>query len=171
MAKKQRKDSQKNKIMIIYGFMCSGKTTLAKALSKKLNIKFYDTDIEFEKKYGSIYNFIEKNGLKKFRIIERSIFKKLLKNKNSVISAGGGIFPRSKNFIEVFLNPCWEVLKKRLLKNYKTRPLLKNIKNNIYEVKRLYFKRLKKYKKAKYIITEAKRKIVLKKLIKIWNSN
>jgi shikimate kinase len=143
------KKSKKYKNIILYGFMCSGKTTVARKLSKKLKMKFIDTDLVFERKYGKIKKFVSKYGFKKFRKIEKELFKKLIKEKNVIISVGGGIFPlKIKKSLQIFLNPPFKVLEKRFIKNKKTRPLLLNYPENKKEIINLYKKRLKKYKKA-----------------------
>jgi shikimate kinase len=143
------KKNKKYKNIILYGFMCSGKTTVARKLSKKLKMKFIDTDLVFERKYGKIKKFVSQYGFKKFRKIENEIFKKLIKEKNVVISVGGGIFPlKIKKSLQIFLNPPFKVLEKRFIKNKKTRPLLLNYPENKKEIISLYKKRLKKYKKV-----------------------
>jgi shikimate kinase len=155
MEKKNRKNNKKYKNVILYGFMCSGKTTIAKKLSKKLALKFIDTDLIFEKKYGSIKKFVERYGFKKFREIEKKIFRNSIKEKDAVISAGGGIFPsKLVNSLQIFLNPPFSVLEKRFFKNKKERPLLTNYPLNKKEIIKLYLKRIKKYRKAGYEIKE-----------------
>ena len=51
-----------NKKIILCGFMASGKTTVGKALSKKLNIDYVDTDELLVETYGqSISDIFEKD--------------------------------------------------------------------------------------------------------------
>lgn len=38
--------------LILIGFMGSGKSTVGKILSKSLEMKFFDTDLEIEKEQG-----------------------------------------------------------------------------------------------------------------------
>lgn len=172
MAKKNRENNKKYKKIIIYGFMGCGKTTTGILLSQKLNIPFYDTDIEFEKKYGSIKNFVTEKGIRNFRKIEKKIVDKIFKKSNCVISAGGGIFPGGKNAdLEVFINAPWKVLYKRLIKDNANRPLLKNFEKNKYKIKKLYLKRLKKYRKAALIIKETDINKIVERIIKVWKSN
>jgi len=168
MEKKRKKNNKKYKNIILYGFMCSGKTTIAKKLSNKLNLKFIDTDLIFQKRYGNIKKFVLKYGFKKFRVIEKKIFKEVIKSKNSVIAVGGGIFPKKlKNSLQIFLNPPLSIIKKRLLKDKKIRPLLINYPKNQNEIIKLYYKRLKKYKKADYEIKKSNIKRIIN-LIKFY---
>lgn len=163
MAKKNRKNTEKYKNIIFYGFMCSGKTTAGKYVARKLGLKFKDTDLEFEKKFGKIKNFVNNYGLKKFRQLEKKIFSKLKKESNMVISCGGGIYPGGdKKNLEIFLDIPWDRLKKRLIKNKDSRPLLKNFPQNEKSIKKLYLKRKKYYRKAKLIIKTEKIKDIFK---------
>ena len=57
--------------LVLLGMMGSGKSSMGSLLSKKLNIKFIDVDIEIEKKVGlKISKIFEKEGEKYFRQIE-----------------------------------------------------------------------------------------------------
>lgn len=172
MERKNKKDNKEYKNITIHGFMTSGKTTCAKIIAKKLKMNFFDTDIIFEKKYGKITDFVLKYGFKKFRKIEKDIFKKLLKKQNAVISCGGGIFPkRKKNTLTVSLIPPFIKLEKRLIKHNKTRPLLKNFPENKKNMIELYKKRKKEYQKADIIIKETDINKITRKIINIWKSN
>ena len=79
------------KNIIFIGFMGAGKSLIAREMSKNLSINYYDTDYEIEKKEGlSINNIFSKYGEKYFRKIEEKICLKILKNKNCIVSLGGG---------------------------------------------------------------------------------
>ncbi|MGC8867065.1 MAG: shikimate kinase [Elusimicrobiales bacterium] len=154
--------------IVIYGFMASGKTTIGRLVAKKLKLPFYDTDIIFEKKYKTpVYKFIKGESIKRFREIEKKIFLKLLEiKKDCVISVGGGIFPRGKkNIIEIFIDTPYTLLKKRFSKAKKTRPLLEQ-KNS--DIRKLYLSRIRKYKKARFKITEENSFNAARKIVKIY---
>ena len=71
--------------------MGSGKSSIGLLVSKKLNKDFIGVDDEIEKKLDmKISKIFENKGEKYFRGIEEEITLKLLKNKKSVISLGGG---------------------------------------------------------------------------------
>ena len=59
-----------NKKIVLLGMMGSGKTTLGKIISKKLKIKFFDTDSIIEKECGlKINKIFDIYGEKYFRKI------------------------------------------------------------------------------------------------------
>ena len=61
----------KKKNICIMGLMGSGKSIIGKDLSKYLNLKFYDTDKEIEKKTKkSINTIFKEHGESYFRDIE-----------------------------------------------------------------------------------------------------
>tara|TARA_X000001036_G_scaffold342182_1_gene321679 strand:+ start:135 stop:644 length:510 start_codon:yes stop_codon:yes gene_type:complete len=81
------------KNLVLTGMMGVGKSTIGKSLSKKLNMKFFDTDsmIENEEKM-TVKNIFEKKGEQHFRKIEKKTILKILNSTNSVIALGGGAF-------------------------------------------------------------------------------
>jgi shikimate kinase len=120
-----------NNNIFITGFMGSGKSTIGKALAKKLNKKYYDLDqsIEefLEKKIPAV---IEEFGLEYFRKIENQQLAVVCKMADSVISLGGGTLIAEKNQrqvgksgILVFLMAEEKTLMQRLEKSH-ARPLL-----------------------------------------------
>ena len=81
------------KNLTLTGMMGVGKTTIGKILAKRLKYNFIDVDKLIETKEGSSINSIFKNkGESYFRKIEMSITLSELRNRNSVISLGGGAF-------------------------------------------------------------------------------
>ena len=80
-----------NKNLVLVGMMGSGKSSIGKILSKRLEFEFIDTDNkieEMEKK--TISEIFKKNGEKYFRNIEEVISLKSLQLNNKVIALGGG---------------------------------------------------------------------------------
>ena len=127
-----------NNIYLI-GLMGSGKTTLGKILSKKLDKDFYDSDQVIEEKLGvNVPMIFEYEGEAGFREREKDSLKQLVGKKNIVLATGGGIILSksnrdllSENGIVIYLKSNQKDLIKRM-KNDKTRPLLKN--GNIEEI-------------------------------------
>ena len=119
--------------------MGSGKTTLGKILSKKLDKNFYDSDHVIEEKLGvDVPMIFEYEGEAGFREREKDSLKELVSKKNIVLATGGGIILSksnrdllSENGIVIYLKSNQKDLIKRM-KNDKTRPLLKN--GNIEEI-------------------------------------
>ena len=78
--------------------MASGKSTVGKKLSKKLDLDFFDIDNEIEKKAGAKISWIfDVEGEEKFRDREYEAFSSLTTNESCVISTGGGIVLREEN--------------------------------------------------------------------------
>ena len=130
---------KKYKNIYLIGLMGSGKTTLGKILSKKLDKNFYDSDHVIEEKLGvDVPIIFEYEGEAGFREREKDSLKELVRKKNIVLATGGGIILSksnrdllSENGIVIYLKSNQKDLIKRM-KNDKTRPLLKN--GNIEEV-------------------------------------
>ena len=83
--------------LVFLGMMGSGKSSIGSLVSKKLNLEFIDVDIHIEKKLDlKISEIFEKKGEKYFRQIEEVETLRVLKNKQTVISLGGGAFLNNK---------------------------------------------------------------------------
>jgi len=146
----------------LVGFMGSGKSTIGKKISEKLNLKFLDTDKIIEKKNSMTINQIFYNqGEKYFRNEEKKLLIELNKYKKTIISTGGGFVCNSriidlinKNNFTIYLKYKSETLYKRLLKEKQNRPLLKNLKESDLKkfIENLLFSREKYYNKSKIII-------------------
>ena len=121
------------KIMVLTGMMGSGKSIVGKNLALKLKRDFIDSDLEISKASAlSINEIFDQFGEEYFRSGEKKIIKKFLleKNKNLVLSIGGGAFidKELRNLINnksisIWLNASYNTLLKRLNKNTKNRPL------------------------------------------------
>ena len=118
--------------IVLIGFMGSGKSTVGKALAKKLSMDYIDTDEYIEKKAGmAISEIFENKGEQEFRRIETEVLVEFKdKLSNTVLSTGGGMPLRDEN--SVLLNDIGKVFYLRVaenvlydrLKNDKERPLL-----------------------------------------------
>ena len=88
----KRKLSQLKKINVaLIGHMGSGKSIIGKEISRKLNLKHFDSDDEISKfENKTILQIFETNNEEYFRKIEAQILIKLLNKMNSIISLGGG---------------------------------------------------------------------------------
>ena len=124
---------KKYKNIYLIGLMGSGKTTLGKILSKKLDKHFYDSDQVIEEKLGvDVPMIFEYEGEAGFREREKDILRELVNKQNIVLATGGGIILSesnrellAKNGIVIYLKSNQKDLVLRM-KNDKTRPLLKN---------------------------------------------
>ena len=94
----KRKVYPKDNIVLI-GFMGAGKTTFGKALAKRLNMDFLDTDDYIEKRAGkTIPQIFEEDGEEAFRRLETAVLEHLRDTAcNTVLSTGGGMPLRVDN--------------------------------------------------------------------------
>lgn len=146
------------KIALI-GMMGCGKTSAAKELAKELDCPLFDCDNIFEKKFEiKITEFFKLYGEEKFRICENEILNDIIKNKNFIISTGGGIILNKENRNILFnhqiktfyLKASAQTIFDRI-KNDKTRPLLL-VQNPLEEIENLIKQRETFYKQAIYTI-------------------
>lgn len=116
--------------VILTGMPASGKTTVSKLLSEKLNLKLVDTDEEIVKKYGAICDIFATLGEPAFRNMETEVVKNVCAQSGLVVSTGGGCVLRAEN-VELFKNfgkivyllADLQTLTERV-KNDNTRPLI-----------------------------------------------
>lgn len=86
----------------LVGYMGSGKSTIGKLLSAKLNFSHLDLDDYFEETYRiSIMNFFKKYDELAFRKLETGMLEKTLSFESYIISTGGGTpcFNNNMDFI------------------------------------------------------------------------
>ena len=167
--------SKKNIVLI--GMMGSGKSSIGKILSKKLNLDFIDIDEKIEKsEENTISNIFLKKGESYFRKIEQNITINYLKLENKIISLGGGGYINlqirkqcSKNCSTFWLNWNNETIIKRIYKS-KKRPLA--MKFNSFQMKKLIIERAKIYNLSDYKINcdKLNKGQIIKKIIKIYES-
>ena len=116
--------------IVLTGYMASGKTTVGKALAKKLGMAFVDTDLMVEEKAGmKISEIFEKYGEAHFRSLEKDAVKEASKMDGVIIATGGGVVLDNENVSNLRQNgsvinlfPEDDVVYTRL-KNDLTRPL------------------------------------------------
>lgn len=133
-----------------------GKSTIGRAVSKKLRIKFVDVDDYIVKKVGKtideIFSEVGNDGFRKF---ESECLLEISKMENVIVATGGGVVTVPENISVmkdtgkvIFIDtPVENILKNSSLSN---RPLLKD-KTKIYE---LYSERAEKYNFASDFICE-----------------
>jgi len=89
--------------IFLVGLMGSGKTTVGRALAKKLNKRFFDSDHEIEARTGaSIPLIFEIEGEASFRQREADMIRELTAHEDVVLATGGGsiLDPRSREFLK-----------------------------------------------------------------------
>lgn len=86
------------KNIILIGFMGSGKSTVAAALSRKTGSPAVDMDFYIEKKAGKkISDIFAESGEETFRDMETEAVHELLQGKDMILSCGGGTVLRDEN--------------------------------------------------------------------------
>ena len=82
----------------LVGLMGAGKTTVGKHLAKSLEMDFYDTDLEIEKRSGvRISTIFEMEGEVGFRKREALMIDELTQMPNIVLATGGGAVINPEN--------------------------------------------------------------------------
>ena len=121
------------KISLI-GFMGSGKTSVAKVLARKLNLKNIEMDdlVLKKSKRQSIPEIFSKDGEAHFREIEIEVARDLRTEKDKIISTGGGVIMNKitidylkENGKIIFLKTSFKTILDRLI-NDVSRPLFKD---------------------------------------------
>ncbi len=119
--------------IFLIGMMGSGKTSIGKTLSSKLDYDFVDTDQLIEKKHNlSVKEIINQFGWVHFRAIESIVLQHLTFNQSTIIATGGGIILNEdnvkfmrKNGIIIYIKVSIEELMNRLnQQEINKRPLL-----------------------------------------------
>ena len=135
--------------LILIGFMGSGKSTVGKILAKKLNLNFYDLDVEISKVCDAEITIIfKKFGEGYFRKLESKVLRKLMKE-DGILSTGGGTVMFNEQYLKnsgvqiILLEADINSIDKRL-KLEQDRPLAINL-----DTKELYA--LKMQRQEQYI--------------------
>ena len=138
----------KDKVVII-GMPGSGKTTIGKILGRELDLKFYDMDEYIQERTSKSILELFENGEDYFRNIETDMCRELSKEKNVLISTGGGVVKKKENIdvlkkdaLIIFLDRPVEKILEDV--DVSKRPLLKDGKERIIN---LYNERYELYKK------------------------
>ncbi|PKN52570.1 MAG: shikimate kinase [Deltaproteobacteria bacterium HGW-Deltaproteobacteria-13] len=84
--------------VVLIGYRATGKSTVGRILSAKLNINFWDTDVMVEKMMAMpVKEIVAKNGWDFFRARETEAVKFLTQKGDCVIATGGGVILSSEN--------------------------------------------------------------------------
>lgn len=143
--------------IVLIGFCGVGKSSVAKELSKDLNLSLIDTDVLIsciENK--SIKEIFEEDELS-FRNIEERLSTFLQKNiKNSIISVGGG-FTKLKGLGKIiYLRASFNYIFLRLKDEIASRPIF----NDLNRAKEIYLNRLELYEKNADLIIDVENKSI-----------
>lgn len=148
-----------DKNIVLIGMRGSGKTTVAKMLSRKLNRQHLDLDDILSKQMKmSIAQIVDKFGWDFFRDKESEIVKQVSEDHGLVISTGGGVVTRSENiealrkngfliYLKADLEPLTKRVRKKIGHDPKMPPLTDK-KNPETEIAYVLAQREKLYNQA-----------------------
>jgi shikimate kinase len=86
-----------DKIYLV-GFMAAGKSTVARALGRRLDWRVEDIDDRIEAREGrSVASIFSRDGEAYFRAVERTVLVDLLPLRHVVVATGGGTFVDPEN--------------------------------------------------------------------------
>ncbi len=147
------------KPIFLIGYMCSGKTTLGRAVEKATGIPYVDLDEMIEREQGMTVSEIFANrGEETFRSMESDALSRVALMNDIIVGCGGGTPCRPANMelmnscgTTVMLRPSTERLLARLRLYRSTRPLIASLTDTEIEsaMKRGLDEREKFYKAAK----------------------
>jgi shikimate kinase len=145
------------------GLPGSGKSTIGRQLARRLDARFFDTDLVIERRIGcSIREFFEREGEDAFRDLEQEVVAELTQNGACVLSTGGGVVLRQANRDNlhqrcqtVYLHSVPEEVFRRL-RNDQNRPLLQ-VADPLARLKELYAIRDPLYREAAHFVVETGR--------------
>ena len=82
----------------LVGFMGAGKTSVGRALAKRLDWRFADIDEMIEKReHLAVAEIFSRHGEPHFRAAERAVLAEQLPTRHSVVATGGGTFVDPQN--------------------------------------------------------------------------
>ena len=153
-------------IIVLMGYMGSGKSTIGRQLAEVLNYRFVDLDDYIvEKEETTINEIFQKRGEIYFRKIEASYLKEVLTNSDDIILALGGGTPcygtnlelllQNERVKSLYLKLSIPNLVERLFKERDTRPLISHLetKEDLMEfIGKHIFERVQFYDKAEFTI-------------------
>ncbi|MBL6932942.1 MAG: shikimate kinase [Rhodospirillales bacterium] len=129
----QQVDLKNLKPVVMIGLMGAGKSRIGRELATRLDLPFVDADDEIVEAAGcSISDIFELYGEEAFRDVEKRVIFRLLEDKGTIISTGGGAFMNAEirqaiadQGISIWLRADLNILVERTGRR-SGRPLLEN---------------------------------------------
>ena len=148
--------------IILLGYMGAGKTSVGKAMARRLGTDFYDLDWYIEYRFRQkVADLFASRGEDGFRKIEYNMLHEVAEFENIVLALGGGTpcfydnidYLNSKG-ITVFMNASPEIIVRHLKISHTVRPLLQQKQGQelLDHISHHLEERLPYYRKAQYEI-------------------
>ena len=145
-----------NRNICLYGFRCTGKTTVGGILARLMNRSFIDTDADIQKTAGmTVSEIVKREGWQGFRSRETMAVTAACLNGGNIIALGGGAVTIEKNVdilkknaLLVWLKAKPETVRARMQQDNDTknlRPALSDNGDPFKEVMELMEKRMPVY--------------------------
>ena len=84
--------------LYLIGFMGAGKSTIARALGRRIGWRVVDIDERIEsRERRSVASIFSQSGEPYFRQVERQVLGEILSERNLIIATGGGTFAEADN--------------------------------------------------------------------------
>jgi shikimate kinase len=97
LARSARPGVQADKLYLV-GFMGAGKSTIARALSRRIGWRAEDVDERIEaRERRSVATIFAQHGEAYFRQVERQVLGELLPHRHLIVATGGGTFAEPDN--------------------------------------------------------------------------
>jgi shikimate kinase len=91
----------------LVGFMTAGKTTVARALARRLSWDALDLDDEIERaEHRTVADIFASHGEPHFRRLERAALERVLPRRHVVVATGGGTFVDPANRAAIQADGC-----------------------------------------------------------------
>jgi shikimate kinase len=91
----------------LVGFMTAGKTTVARALARRLSWDALDLDDEIERsEHRTVADIFASHGEPHFRQLERAALERVLSRRHVVVATGGGTFVDPANRAAIKADGC-----------------------------------------------------------------
>ena len=123
--------------IFLIGFMCSGKTTLGRAVCERTGLRFIDLDDAIEQRMGmTVSEIFDAYGEARFRRLERDMLAEVSAMADVVVACGGGtpcqagaMDLMNDRGVTIRLVPSEKRMVKRLMAGRHKRPLIASIES------------------------------------------
>ena len=147
----------------LIGFMGTGKTTIARAIARKLGKTLVEMDVLIEQRADkSVADIFKDDGEIAFRQLEIDVTREIAERDNQVIACGGGIVLNrinidrlKKKAVTILLTVSFDVIEKRVSAGAAVRPLLAGSKDKTQTIRELMAFRQPFYERAADITVDS----------------